>query len=543
MSTRRAAVAINVALLAALAVSHLPFIPDLLRLLAAGALVLILPGLGWLGMWRRPLDAPRLALAIVGMSSLATMLGVGLLALGPGDPSYLRLAVWTVLFTNAGLLLTGFGVRLDRETPWRPLAAVMLAGTLLAAISGLHLVPPLEDHDMEVRGTAWGLATDARPWFLTNREVWLPFAHPILFHVQVAASLVHTGEIEATRASFESAHAAADAAARQQPFDTLERWRADHRLFVERPALAGTRAPAAVFAGLLLALLAELVRRSTGSLAAGVGAALLHAALPQAIVRSAYAGYFSVTVFAMLVAVVLLAPTAPGRDVGGWLAAAGLFASLVDHKTVVLMLAAGGLWALRRVTCRPHGPFDRGVLALGGGFTVGTLLWWAYGFAVHPAFFIRDHLRMHIAHRFLLNDVRLGADPARYAPSILELWGEFAAHTGWFLLPVAAVGCVVALGLWRTAPGQALPAAWVLTGVVLYTLTDWRQTKHLMNQAAPLIALAVTFAWPAIRARGVRRFALAALLLALGVNLYTDVRLARDFSSLRILGASDVDGW
>jgi hypothetical protein len=119
MSARRAAVAINVALLAALAVSHLPFIPDLLRLLAAGALVLILPGLGWLGMWRRPLDAPRLALAIVGMSSLATMLGVGLLALGPGDPSYLRLAVWTVLFTNAGLLLTGFGVRLDRETPWR----------------------------------------------------------------------------------------------------------------------------------------------------------------------------------------------------------------------------------------------------------------------------------------------------------------------------------------------------------------------------------------------------------------------------------------
>ena len=543
MSVRRAALAINLALLAALGLAHAPLVPDLIRMIAAGALVLVLPGVGWLGMWRRPLDAPRLALAIVGMSSLATLLGLGLLALGPGDPSFLRLAVWTVLFTNGGLLLARFDVRLDRDTPWRPLAALMLAGTLLAAVSGLHLVPPLEDHDMEVRGTAWGLATDARPWFLTNRDLWLPFAHPILFHVHVAASLVHTGEIEATRPSFESAHAAADAAVRDLPFDTLEQWRADHRLFVERPALAGTRAPAALFAGLLLVLLAELVRRSTGSLAAGLGAALLHAALPQALVRSAYAGYFSVTVCAMLLAVLLLAPAAPGRDAGAWLAAAGLFASLVDHKTVVLMLAAGALWALRRVACRPHGPFDRGVLALGGGFTVGTLLWWAYGFAVHPGFFIRDHLRMHIAHRFLLNDVRLGADPGRYAPSILELWGEFAAHTGWLLLPVAAVGCIVALGLWRHAPGQALPAAWVLTGIVLYTLTDWRQTKHLMNQAAPLIALAVTFAWPAVRSGGIRRLALAALLLSFGVNLYTDVRLARDFGSLRILGASDVDGW
>ena len=36
---------------------------------------------------------------------------------------------------------------------------------------------------------------------------------------------------------------------------------------------------------------------------------------------------------------------------------------------------------------------------------------------------------------------------------------------------------------------------------------------------------------------------LAALLVALLVNLITDIRLFSDFGSLTVLGASDVDGW
>jgi len=114
-------------------------------------------------------------------------------------------------------------------------------------------------------------------------------------------------------------------------------------------------------------------------------------------------------------------------------------------------------------------------------------------------------------------------------------------------------------------------ASWCLCACVLFSLTDWRQTKHLMNEAAAMTAAAVCLAWPALARRrspsdatgtasveaspasdratlraGVRPLRVAALLalvVALAVCLRIDARLVRDFSSLRVLGASDVDGW
>jgi hypothetical protein len=43
--------------------------------------------------------------------------------------------------------------------------------------------------------------------------------------------------------------------------------------------------------------------------------------------------------------------------------------------------------------------------------------------------------------------------------------------------------------------------------------------------------------------RALRALALAALLVAVVVNVVTDIRLLDDFGSLTVLGASDVDGW
>jgi len=164
--------------------------------------------------------------------------------------------------------------------------------------------------------------------------------------------------------------------------------------------------------------------------------------------------------------------------------------------------------------------------------------------------FIQDHLRMHIAHRFLLNDIRLISDPGRYAPSIPAMWGEFAAHTGYLLLPVALLGFAVWAWHGRQRDTGAVLLVWFLTGAVLYSLTDWRQTKHLMNQLAPLVMVAVLLAWPttgltarSVRARGLSWLAAAALAVALVINVAADVRLVEDFSSLKISGASDVDGW
>jgi len=283
------------------------------------------------------------------------------------------------------------------------------------------------------------------------------------------------------------------------------------RAFVERPALAGTRAPNALFFALVVALLCDVVVRLTRSRVAGVAAVALYVTFPETLVRGAYAGYFSVTVFAMLV-VAMLFDSKPGSDPGGsldlgWLAAGGAFAALVDHKTVVLILAVAAVATLQflwdaarlgppRTLSRLVSIVDKKAIAVGAGFSLATFTWWGYGLVVDSATFVRDHLRMHIAHRFLLNDIRVAHDSTRYAPSMMELWAELAAHTGYLFVPVALVG----IGLWvarrKRLDMVAVLAAWFLVGSVLYTLTDWRQTKHMMNQVAPAVAAAVVLVWP-----------------------------------------------
>ena len=115
------------------------------------------------------------------------------------------------------------------------------------------------------------------------------------------------------------------------------------------------------------------------------------------------------------------------------------------------------------------------------------------------------------------------------------------------------------IGLWVARRKRldmiAVLAAWFLVGSVLFTLTDWRQTKHMMNQVAPAVAAAVVLVWPRREAdedgEGAssrwsvagRAVAGGALVVALGLNLVADARLVEDFRSLTISGASDVDGW
>lgn len=569
----RFVLAANAAVLAAAWIASLAWAPPMIRMLASATLVLVAPGVGWLGAFARAaLDLPRLALAVVGISSLVCVATAGLAAVTVGSPSSLLVWLSIGLAMNVGFLVCGTPRRLDATEPWNVLAVAGAFAFVASAAAATMLVPPLEDHDMEVRGTAYGLVSDFKPYFLTNREVFLPMAHPPLFHFHVAESLILTGEIDATRPSYDSARRAERALASGGSFPSMEQWRSDHRAFVDHPALAGTRAPAALFSALVVALLCDVVIRMTASRLAGIAAAVLYVSFPETVVRSAYAGYFSVTVFAMLVGAMLFERRnggSPGSRADlAWLVAAGAFAALVDHKTVVVVLAVAALAGLRAVreAWRLPAPrsvwrrvpelVDRRALALGAGFSAATFAWWGYALAVDSRTFVQDHLRMHIAHRFLLNDLRIAHDASRYAPSMAELWLEFTRHTGYVFVPVAAAGIATWIFGRRRSDLAAVLAAWIVVGSVLYTLTDWRQTKHLMNGLAPAVAAAVVLVWsgrngePAPgpgagrpRIAVPRVLAGAALVAALGANLVADARLIADFRSLTISGASDVDGW
>jgi hypothetical protein len=584
---------LNVTLAVCAATAPAESLPGPVRMLAAGLLVLVLPGVAWLGLFRRQTLTPaRLALAVTGLSSLASLGALLITTLGPETPSRGLALAWTVLVVNSGQVLAGRPGPLADGPRWGLLAAVAAAGFLLTSLCAIHLVPPLEDHDMELRGTAWGLAADFQPWYLTNRELYVQAAHPLLFHFHISESLLVTDELRATRSSYDSAMRAREAERRREPYPWMDAWQADYERFLAEPALVGTRAPSCIFSALALALLCQVAIQLTGRLVAGPLTVALFLSFPETLVRAAYAGYFPVTVFATLVLILVFAErdqiaTLPQRN--GWMLAGGLFAALVNHKTVVLVMAlmvlAGleaSLRTARERTFRPAawlGGLDPGVIGLSLGFGTGTLLWWCYSWLVHPAAFIEDHLRKHIAHRILLNDFRLGASDQRYAPGMMELWAEFNAHTGHLLVPLALVGMTVLLMRWlpgagnrdSTTPQGRFPslapalALWFLTGAVLYTVTDWRQTKHLMNQLAPMVVAAVALVWPllvdaprrtgdgvapgpvgsgAVLDSRIFRIIVGLLLLAvLGFNLLADYRLIMDFGSLTISGASAIDGW
>lgn len=534
---------LNLALAASAAAAAIPAVPGPLRMLGAGLLVLVLPGLGWLGLFRRaPLSPAALAVAVTGISTLATLGALIVTALGPEVPSRGLAVAWTVLVLNAGLVWQGPPGPLLAGVRWRLLGSIAALGFAVTSACALYLVPPLEDHDMELRGTAWGLAATWKPYMLTNRELYIQAAHPVLFHFHIAESLLFTGEIAATKPSYDSARRAEAAQARGEPIPWDAWWRADYRAMMASPALAGTRAPSCLLSALGLALLAQLAIVFTGWGAAGWAAAALFLSFPESLVRTSYAGYFPPTFFVSAAAILLLLEGSLG-----WLLAAGALAATLNHKTVVVMLAVGalaGLEALRRRTFRP----DRAAVALLSGFFAGTMVWWAYGLSVHAPSFIQDHLRKHLAHRALFYDFRLGASPERYAPGMAEVWLEFNAHTGYAFV-LLAVGALLFWGLrglrddapWPRSLGPLL-LAWFLTGAMLYTLTDWRQTKHLMNQLTPMVVASVALLSPRIPRWG-RTLAAVCLLAALAWNVAADVRLWRDFGSLRISGASDIDGW
>lgn len=568
----RHALAVNGAFLLAAWVAQSGSWPAPLRMLAAAGLVLGLPGVAWLPAFHVLMTPARAALVGVGISVASALAGCVVCAVLPGPPSARAFLVWTFLAINAGVVLSRRGVDFEMGARWGVLAAVFTLGFLATATAGLRLVPPLEDHDMETRGVAYGLLTEGRPYFTSNREVYLPMSHPVGFNVVVAESLLVTGEIEAARPSYESAKRAEAAVRAGQPFAWDRQWREDYEEFLAAPALIGTRAPSAFLAGLVLALLVDLVRRVSGSLIAGLAAAGIYATVPETIVRSAYAGYFVETVFAMLVAVMLFAEASPtwsteevvkgvqllrAGDLRGmsalardwlrppyalptpvWLAGAGALMAILDHKTVVLVLAVAAWYGVSSLVRRER-PDPRAV-SLVLGFGAATLVWWAYGLWVDASVFVADHLRKHIAHRVLLNDIRFVRDAAHhYAPSIPELWREFGAHTGWAVPILGLLGSGMAL-VRRLDERRVLLALWVASTAIAFTVVDWRQTKHLMNGLLPMVAIAVVLA---ARPGRVRWLAVGALLAGAVINLGADLRLFGDFSSLTVSGASDVDGW
>jgi hypothetical protein len=533
-----------------LSLPYLPFVlgidvgEGIVGALFVGGASLVAPGfVGVLAV--RAGGAPRRFTAALGAAALGNVGSAVLLKVLGVSPGPLTFAVTLgVIVVVAGAVVAARGGNLPTlgAEPWP--YAVAVGAFVLAFYAGTSVVPGLEDQDTEVQGTAHGLAHDLEPLCLTNRSTLYFFAHPLLLHVFNASTLVLSGQLPTVAPPYAVAKAEREKLPPEQrargvravgnalreraprPDRSFLWFHEVYKPFVGSPALFGTRTPNFVLAAAVAVLLFLLSRRLGAS---AVDASLVTAAyvtLPEIFVRSGYGGYYALTAATWLAASGLAAERHGGARAGY---AAGVLAALSNQKALVL----GAAVALFRGATRSFGA----ALPILLGLAAGAAAFWVYGLFLAPAEFLSDHLLDHGFRRFAGGEVLSRSGKTVY-PSRIGVWLEFARHAGWIWTVLAAAGLAAGVRvIFRTRGGVAsaqdslvaVLTLLVTVGAIAFTVTDWRQTKHLSLLVPALSVLAASLL-AVVRPR--ERVALrVAFALAIAWNLTWVFRLARNFES------------
>jgi len=556
--------------------SLIPPLPMPLASLAVNAVLFLVPAFGWLGFLRAPTRALGMRLtAFVGISTGAFLAVVAILQIAHTVPTQALAWNLTWLVTNLGFLAQGLpdpAVAVRRSLAGREVALGILAFVTSYGLyywGATRVVPPQDDHDLEVQATGYGLLTRFEPLLLTDRQTIYYFAHPPLLHLYVAGSFLYHGTFPALEV-FDAASRRARDAREQRPFEpfrgpvlldksgtrvvigieppdyllapTLDG--AATRLPIEKIELAliydryrqqpyrlETRTPNLFFAAATVALLAIWAGRISRRRWMGFLMAVAYATNPEVFVRSSYGGYFAVGAFTTTL--MLLAAEHwrrwPRWSRAGSSVTAGVLAALSDHKMVLLPAAAVvhaiGI-RLKRAALHP--------VAL--GFGLGVVLFWCWGMAIAPAAFLEDHFHHHLIDRIT------HLNPLGYHdyPTTAALWWEFVKHSAYILLPAGLVAMIydIARARSRPSPGarplRGLWLLWTVSTAVAFSVVDWRMTKHLMPM---LLALHLGLVPDRTALRWRTASALLVLLFILAWNVWELTRLAADFPGFQITPA------
>lgn len=509
---------VNLAVIASHA-AWLPLWPGPARMAIVMAAMCLAPGAAWDWVWpRRSRALGAVVSRLLVSSTVAVVLGLAGFRLAGVMPAQSTMWLLMAGVCNAGLLAAWLG---RRRLAWPrcltrrelTLALIVMAGALVSGhMMATRVVPPFPDHDLDLQGTGYALVAQLTPRVLNDRALLYYFAHPPVLHVYVAASFLYQGQIDALRV-YDSLTMGASG-----PGDTAA-LAAIAGEFVRDPKLRETRTPNVGFAAGTAALLLIWVFRRSRRWWLSALIVFAYLSNPEVIVRSAYGGYFALsTLAAVLMVMSACGPRRAGAGTGVW-------AALVDHKLIVALagVVIGWMAAARGV----RDGVRRGSVLM-GGFVAGTALFWWYGLAIAPMDFVSDHLRHHLWER-LAHQNSLGYGGY---PPVVALWREFLAHTGVILLPAALA--LAALDLSRPAerPTRPTPLPWLLLGwiavtAVVFSVIDWRMTKHLMPM---VIAMHVLLA----PARHAPRWRVAAAALVcvwlVAWNMPAVAGLVRDFA-------------
>lgn len=410
------------------------------------------------------------------------------------------------------------------------LAGLFVASAVLVAAYGwcaLRLVPPMEDHDWDFQSSAYGLIYSGKPLTVTDRGVLYSFCDPPFLSFQIGLVALARGTLDGLAYHYQAAVALRE---REGVFPSEASWRAaaeqSKDRFFESPHLPESRLPNLLLAAACLPLFFLVLERLTGSAMLAVVGSLVFWTLPETVVRFSSGSHVPLAIFCALLMVQGALRHNP--RLLWWASAFGAFAK---GKQLVVVPLAIAVWAglQSRSASWPQRLRTMATHPAALGWVAGTSLLVAYGLWVHPAAFWRDYLMTHGVHRLL----HIGT--SQEYPEILGLWRQFHQVHGALFLPLAMIGTTWWLRRsWQDRRAEGAIALWVVVGAVIFSLIDWRQTKHLMT-IVPAMVMAI-MSWTSSQRGWRRRLLLGALALLITHNLWRLAASGGDLLSLHPTG-------
>lgn len=490
-------------------------------------------------------------------------------------------SVWNATWLMTNIVLAArffafgqmFGLRSISDRSILVAVALFAASYSLYFVGAIHVVPPQADHDFEVQGTGGALLERMEPLLLTDRGTHYYFAHPPLLHFYVAASFLYFDNSEHLK-TYDTVSQRVRAAKRDQDIEPVRKFVGDYRVigrqrtdyllqapdgtivrsplervelefiedyYAESPHRLETRTPTIFLAAVTVAMLGWWTTRLVGHWAWGLLVGAAYATSPEVFVRSSYGGYFGISNFAVL----MILWTANSwnnqhrrQDYAAY-ALAGFFAAIANHKLILLPVGLAAFEFAQVILNHRHRRWSTALLHPAiVGFAIGTACFWLYGLAIDPAEFWTEHIRTHLIDRVA------HINPLGYTgyPTMPGLWQEFIAHTGYVVVPLACLGLLAAT--WRsTSDGElhneqfvSQPVLrgwlmWIILTAIVFTMVDWRMTKHLMVLMVPLFLVPVIWMRRDFAPRAIVGFTFS---VTLCWNLWSLQRLIADFTSLSI---------
>ena len=430
--------------------------------MAAGFIVLLLPGLGWsLRFGSEDNDIILTMLLAVFISFFVFLFGfLGCILAGITVNPYIFAAALLVV-SNAGIFL------IKREKVPTMHRYQMVFFTVMLMILSINAIkmPLIFDIDATYMQTSYGLVHDLKPYKNFSR---VPYAldHPPGPPMLSAASVFLLGEDDKVKEAYLSAKEIENKYEKDEIWEFwdkipgTEEARQEILLSRKKDLLFATRVPQFFLSAFLLLILCELVKRRTGSVFFGVFTAIVFLG-PEMYARLSYADYTTSILFILLAMYYVYAYRE--RSVL-WPVFLGFCAAWINQKTIILPAAfiLVDLYRLRgKTTIRSAGYMTGWIL----GFCTVAL----YGYFLNWQCFLRNFLFDHGVVGMLE-----GGN---------NIMGFFAAWTrgALYMNPAIFLLCLLSLGYYLIKSKEnrsfVIPV-WFLIGFFIFIFSKWPITRN-----------------------------------------------------------------